>query len=76
LENVPEIIKIVYMYINLLKKEGIKEWVFEEEKKLKDFSFKFMDEAQPADYASVLAGWMHSYPKEDVLSGIKESYPA
>lgn len=69
LENVNEIIKICYQYINLLKEHGVQEWVFQEEKKLKEISFRFLEESQPSDYACAVSGWMQSFPQENILSG-------
>lgn len=69
LNNITEIIKIVYAYINLLKEHGVEEWVFEEDKKLNEIKFKFLEESQPANYCCILSGAMQIYPKERVLAG-------
>eukprot|EP01127_Copromyxa_protea_P010614 TRINITY_DN2597_c0_g1_i1.p1 TRINITY_DN2597_c0_g1~~TRINITY_DN2597_c0_g1_i1.p1 ORF type:complete len:920 (-),score=181.97 TRINITY_DN2597_c0_g1_i1:22-2781(-) len=69
LENVNQVIVIIYQYIKILQEKGIEEWIFEEEKVLKEITFKFLEESQAADYASTLAGWMHTYPREHILSG-------
>lgn len=69
LENFEGVVKIVYTYIALLKTTGVQEWVFEEEKKLKELTFKFLEESQPADYTSTLAGWMHTYPNDHIIAG-------
>lgn len=46
-ENVEEIIKIIFQYINMLKSNGPKKWIFEEYCNLSEMQFRFKDKDTP-----------------------------
>lgn len=68
LNRLDEIPQLVFQYINLLKIEGPKEYVFEENKRLGFIKFNFMEKSNPMDYVLKLTSSMHYFPFEDILS--------
>lgn len=69
LQHVDEISAQLFAYIRLVKKQGIQEWVFEEEKKLSRMQFTFAQGQQPARLVQGLSMNMHEYKIEDILQG-------
>ncbi|KAG8271132.1 hypothetical protein J6590_069508 [Homalodisca vitripennis] len=55
-------------YVTMLKKEGPKEWIFEEFKDIMSMHFRFKDKEMPRSYVSNIAVNLHDYPMEEVLS--------
>lgn len=68
LEHVDDIITLIYQYIHLLRKEGTKEWIFNECRDLSAMQFRFKDKERPRAYTSSLSGVLHDYQIEEVLS--------
>ncbi|CAF0979560.1 unnamed protein product [Adineta steineri] len=64
-----EIIYIVYQYIAMLRKEGPKEWIFDECKNINAVHFQFREKERPDRFVSKLAGRMRDYPLTECLSG-------
>ncbi len=67
LANYEKVCEIVFGYINMLKKKGVQNWIFEELKKVVKFQFDFKDKEKPIGYVSAIATKMHFYPVQDVL---------
>ncbi|CAF0723441.1 unnamed protein product [Adineta steineri] len=68
-----EIIYIVYQYMAMLRKEGPKEWIFDECKNFNAMHFQFREKERPDDFVSNLAGRMRDYPLTECLSGDYET---
>ncbi|CAF4107813.1 unnamed protein product, partial [Adineta steineri] len=64
-----DIIYIVYQYMAMLRKEGPKEWIFDERKNLKAMRFQFREKEPADDFVSNLADRMRDYPLTECLSG-------
>ncbi|ESO95121.1 hypothetical protein LOTGIDRAFT_232210 [Lottia gigantea] len=69
LDHVDDIVTLIYQYINMLKKEGTKEWIFNECKDLSAMTFRFKDKEKPHNYTSKHAGYLHEFFLPEVLSG-------
>ncbi|ESO09969.1 hypothetical protein HELRODRAFT_109371 [Helobdella robusta] len=69
IEHVEDIVSLVFQYLKMLKKEGVKEWIFSECQKLSAMSFRFKDKTKPSDYTSKCASKMQIFPLKEVLSG-------
>lgn len=67
-ENIDEIIKIIFQYINMLKKTGCQQWIFEEYCQISQMLFRFKDKENPLSLVSGLVHAMQVYPIEEVLS--------
>ncbi|XP_032806215.1 insulin-degrading enzyme [Petromyzon marinus] len=68
LEHVDEIVLHMFQYINMLRKEGPVQWIFEECKDLGTMAFRFKDKERPRNYTSHITGLLHYYPIREVLA--------
>ncbi|KAI8825830.1 Metalloenzyme, LuxS/M16 peptidase-like protein [Fimicolochytrium jonesii] len=68
-EHYEEIVPIIFQYIDMVKKDGVQDWIFQECKQLATMSFRFKEKSPPSSYTSRLAGHMHEYLPADVLAG-------
>lgn len=68
MNRLDEIVQVIFQYIDLLKKEGPKEYIFEEKKRLGFIRFNFMEKKNPMDYVRQLSSALQYYPFEDILS--------
>ncbi|CAH1784511.1 unnamed protein product [Owenia fusiformis] len=69
IEHIDDIVTLVFQYFNLLRKEGAKEWIFNECRDLTAMTFRFKDKEKPRNYTVGLANCIHDFPMEEVLSG-------
>lgn len=69
IEHTDDIVTLIFQYLNLLRKEGPKEWVFRECQDLSSMSFRFKDKEKPINYTCSCSSSLHDYPIEEVLSG-------
>ncbi|XP_021926557.1 insulin-degrading enzyme isoform X2 [Zootermopsis nevadensis] len=69
IEHVDDIVKLVFQYVNMLKQDGPKEWIFQEYKDIISMHFRFKDKESPRSYVSNIVHNLHDYPLEEVLSG-------
>jgi len=67
-ENRQQVVATIFESISLIKKEGVQKWIFDEQKRQLELSFRFQEPVTPAPYARSLAGSLHRYPTETVLS--------
>lgn len=74
--NYESIIEIVFSYIEIIKKDGLQEWIFKEIRQLENINFRFKEKSGAAHYSSSLANAMHHYSDKDILSGpyLMETY--
>ncbi|KAG5669690.1 hypothetical protein PVAND_017573 [Polypedilum vanderplanki] len=64
-----DIIKLIFQYLNLIKRVGIKNWIFEELKNLAVIEFRFEDEKSPINLVSKISSYMRHYPLTEILTG-------
>lgn len=69
LDNVDEVISMVFAYVDLLESEGPQEWIHNEVQTVGDLQFRFLSQRNPMDYTCSLAGWMQQFPPSMYLSG-------
>ena len=76
LEQVDEITALIFDYIDLVRKEGVQQRVFNENKQVAELGFRFQEDRNPQQTASGLAARMHYLPANDILSSgyIYEAY--
>lgn len=67
-EDIDTVIKTVFQYINLLKREGPQQWIFDECTQISKMQFRFKDKENPLGLVSGLAHAMQVYPLPEVLS--------
>ncbi|XP_065349186.1 insulin-degrading enzyme-like [Cloeon dipterum] len=68
LENVDNIVDLIFQYINLLRQEDPKEWIFNEIMEINNISFRFKDKDSPVGYVYILVEDLLKYPIDDVLT--------
>ncbi|XP_069679683.1 insulin-degrading enzyme isoform X2 [Periplaneta americana] len=69
IDHVDDIVKLVFQYVNMLKRDGPKEWIFQEYKDIVSMHFRFKDKESPRSYVSNTVHNLHDYPLDEVLSG-------
>ncbi|KAG1681085.1 Insulin-degrading enzyme [Nymphon striatum] len=69
IDHVDDIISLMFQYINLLRKGGSKEWIFNECKDIAGMMFRFKDKEDPGMYTTMISSALHDYPLKEVLSG-------
>lgn len=69
IDNVDEIIRAVFQYIELIRTRGIDEWRYEEKRAVMESAFRFQESSRPLDIASHLVMNLQHYPQEDVIYG-------
>ncbi|XP_025191537.1 insulin-degrading enzyme-like [Melanaphis sacchari] len=67
-DHVDDIIKIIFQYVNMLKREGPQEWFHDENSNISAMQFQFKDKGSPLDYVYRLSSHMINYKLEDVLT--------
>ncbi|ORX72599.1 hypothetical protein BCR32DRAFT_237726 [Anaeromyces robustus] len=70
LSNYEEIIEIVFQYIEMLKREGVQEWIYNEMEIMSKCSFLYEDkEHNDCLVASLSSVMQMDYPRHQILSG-------
>ncbi|KAH7329236.1 Metalloenzyme, LuxS/M16 peptidase-like protein [Stachybotrys elegans] len=70
LKNYPEIVKIFFQYVSLLKETPPQEWIFMEQKGMADVDFKFRQKTPASRFTSRISAVMQKpLPREWLLSG-------
>jgi secreted Zn-dependent insulinase-like peptidase len=71
-EGVPYINDIashVFQYLRLIEKQGIMQWIFDEQKRIAEIDFRFQEKPAPIRYVRSIASNLQIYPASDVLYG-------
>jgi len=70
------VLQLLFAYLDMLRAKGPQEWLYEEQSRLAELSFRFKEDSSPMGYVSSIASGMHDYQPRDVLRGpfIMEDY--
>ncbi|XP_045158333.2 nardilysin-like [Mercenaria mercenaria] len=71
LKHWSEVVKVIFQYIDLMKREGPQESFYDELKVIEETKFRWKEKGDPAEYVEKLADNMQLYPPEDYLTGHK-----
>lgn len=63
-----DILKLIFQYLNLLKRDGPQRWIFDEYSRLNEMQFRFKDKENPLHLVSQCVHSMLVYPLNEVLS--------
>ncbi|KAI8850458.1 Metalloenzyme, LuxS/M16 peptidase-like protein [Chytridium lagenaria] len=63
------IVIIIFQYIDLLKKNGVQNWIYDECKTMAKLTFRFQEKFSASDFTSWASQNMQAYDKADILSG-------
>lgn len=69
LNNVDAITEQAFAYIQLIKDEGVDQWIFEELQQVDDLHFRFQEGRSPVSLVQQLTMNMHVYEQNDLLVG-------
>ena len=67
--NQERILQLLFSYLDMLREQGPKEWLYDEQARLAELAFRFQEKGSPMGYVSALAGGMQMYDPVDVLQG-------
>ncbi|MEZ5501533.1 MAG: insulinase family protein [Halioglobus sp.] len=67
--NPDRVLQVLFAYMDMLRKEGPQDWLYAEQSRLADLSFRFREQSSPMGYVSALASGMQYYAPEDILRG-------
>jgi insulysin len=68
-EHIDEITEQLFAYVNLIKADGVKAWIFDELKQLGKLHFTFEEGRPPSQLVQSISMSMHDYEIEDILQG-------
>ncbi len=63
------VLQLLFAYVDMLRAEGPQRWLYDEQSRLAQLSFRFREQANPVGYVSALASGMQFYAPEDILRG-------
>ena len=63
------VLQVVFAYTDMLRAEGPRDWLYQEQSRLADLSFRYREHGQPMGYVSGLAATMFHYAPADILRG-------
>lgn len=58
--NWQHIVEVIFAYINIMKREGVREWIFEELRLTSEAQFRFKETSPASRFTSSTAGKLHS----------------
>ena len=64
-----QVLQLLFAYTDMLRKEGPQDWLYSEQSRLADISFRFREQGSPMRYVSALASGMQYYAPQDILRG-------
>lgn len=67
--NPDRILQLLFSYVDMLRAEGPQKWLYDEQSRLAELSFRFREQANPMGYVSALASGMQFYEPKDILRG-------
>ncbi|KAH8419636.1 hypothetical protein KR222_011395, partial [Zaprionus bogoriensis] len=68
LEHVDDIVNIIFQYLEMLRQEGPKQWIFDECVKLNEMRFRFKEKEQPENLVTHTVSSMQIFPLDEVLT--------
>jgi len=68
-ERYEEVLQYVFAYLDLLREEGPRQRIYDEQAALAALSFRFVEPMPPISYVRMLSDRMHYYADADLLSG-------
>lgn len=69
LANVEEVVSYVFRYVDLMRRRGVEEWTFEEQRRLSNLHFLYAEKAEPMSLVQALSHELHMLPPEELLRG-------
>ena len=72
------VLELLFAYLDMLRERGPENWLYDEQARLAQLSFRFREPGNPSSYVTALAAGMRHYAPRDVLRGpyMMEDYDA
>jgi len=67
LERSDEVVAHVFQYLELIRREGVARWMFEEQRRLGQIRFRYAEKIEPIAYVRSLANDLHDFPPRELL---------
>jgi insulysin len=68
IERADDVMKAMFQYVNLMLSSPWEKWMFDELEIMSKTHFMFQSKSPPADFTSVVAANMHTFPERDIVS--------
>ncbi|KAG7377289.1 hypothetical protein PHYPSEUDO_011930 [Phytophthora pseudosyringae] len=68
IERADDVLKAMFQYIDLMLSSPWEKWMFDELEIMSKTHYMFESKSPPADFTSVVAANMHTFPKRDIVS--------
>jgi len=68
-QDYQRVLTLFFAYMDMLREQGAKQWLYDEQQRLADLGFRFKQEVAPIGYVSGIAAGMHDFAPRDVLRG-------
>ncbi|KAE8996936.1 Insulin-degrading enzyme [Phytophthora rubi] len=68
IERADDVLKVMFQYMHLMVASPWEKWMFDELEIMSKTHFMFQSKSPPADFTSVVAANMHTYPTRDIVS--------
>ncbi|CAB4379202.1 unnamed protein product [Rhizophagus irregularis] len=69
LEHYEDVLEIIFQYIEMLRREGPQEWIFNEISSLNQITWRFLEKSWESSYVCMLSNRLHqTYPHNEILS--------
>jgi secreted Zn-dependent insulinase-like peptidase len=66
--QVDYITALLFQFIDLVREQGIEQWMFDEQKTMADLSFRFQEPGEPISYVSSMARLLQEYPPAELIT--------
>jgi secreted Zn-dependent insulinase-like peptidase len=66
-EHVDEIARALFAYVDVIRRDGLERWLFDENARLAKIDFRFSEKAAPIALARGLSSLQHEIPQHEVL---------
>jgi len=63
------VLQLFFAYTAMLREQGAREWLYDEQSRLADLGFRFKQQGEPINYVSGTASGMQDYAPVDILRG-------
>ncbi len=67
-EQIDEISALVFQFIELARRDGIQQWLFDEQRTMADISFTFQEPASPVGLVSSMSRRLQIYPPQEIIT--------
>ncbi len=68
MDQMNEITALVFDYLNLIRDQGIQQWMYEESGRIANLGFRYQEDFNPQSTVSGLASRIHDIPASDILN--------